>query len=59
MQKGEQTFVKQLQDAGMTLIEPDKKPFQERVGTDFVHKTFAPVADLYDSVAAVEAPNGQ
>ena len=57
--KGEQTFVKQLQDAGMTLIEPDKKPFQERVGTEFVHKAFAPVADLYDSVAAVEAPNGQ
>lgn len=43
----------------MTLIEPDKKPFQERVGTEFVHKAFAPVADLYDSVAAVEAPNGQ
>lgn len=57
--KGEQTFVKALQDAGMTLVEPDKKPFQERVNSDFVHKTFAPVADLYDSVVAVQSTTSQ
>ena len=57
--KGEQAFAKALQDEGMTLIEPDKKLFQERVNSDFVHKTFAPVADLYDSITAVESTGSQ
>lgn len=57
--KGEETFAKALQDEGMTLIEPDKKPFQERVNSDFVRKTFAPVADLYDNVVAVQSTAGQ
>lgn len=52
--KGEQSFVKQLQDAGMTLVEPDKKPFRDLVGPDFVRNNFESVAALYENITAVE-----
>lgn len=52
--KGEVEFVKQLQEQGMTLVEPDKGTFQARVGSDFVRKEFAPIADLYDRVVAAK-----
>lgn len=57
--KGEQSFVKTLQDEGMTLIEPDKKPFQAKVGSDFVRQNFPAVADLYDTVVATGQTSGQ
>lgn len=54
--KGEQSFVRTLQDAGMTLVEPDKKPFQEKVGADFVKVNFPAVSELYNTVAGAGAP---
>lgn len=53
--KGEKSFVETLQGAGMTLVEPDKAPFQALVGSEFVREKFASVADLYDQITAVEA----
>lgn len=53
--KGEESFVETLQEEGMTLVEPDKEPFQALVGADFVRANFASVADLYEQITAVEA----
>ena len=54
--KGEQSFVRTLQDAGMTLVEPDKKPFQQKVSADFVKANFPAVSELYNTVAGAGAP---
>lgn len=53
--KGEESFVQTLQEEGMTLVEPDKEPFQALVGADFVRANFASVADLYEQITDVEA----
>ncbi|MHC3941802.1 TRAP transporter substrate-binding protein [Paenochrobactrum sp. BZR 201-1] len=54
--KGEQAFLTKLQNDGMILIEPDKQPFQEKVGSDFVKENFPTVSDLYTTIVGVGTP---
>jgi len=56
VKRGEVDLVRTLQEQGMTLIEPDKAPFQALVGKEFVHANFAAIADLYDKVVQTRAP---
>ena len=55
--KGEKTFVTQLQQEGMTLVEPDKAQFQARVNSDFVASNFENIASLYQRIVEVKAPS--
>ncbi len=48
---GEQTFVKELKDQGMTVVDIDKAPFQAKVAS-VVDKDFASLKPLYQKIVA-------
>ena len=47
--KGEQSFLQQLQSAGMTLVEPDKAQFQAKL-EGFVEREFPTLKTLHEKV---------
>jgi tripartite ATP-independent transporter DctP family solute receptor len=53
VKKGDNDFLKKLQDGGMTLIEPDKAAFQAKLN-GFVSQEFPALTDIYDKIRAAK-----
>jgi tripartite ATP-independent transporter DctP family solute receptor len=51
VQKGDAEFLKKLQDAGMTVVEPDLAAFQNKLD-GFVDKNFPEIKELFEKIRA-------
>ena len=53
VQKGDSEFLQKLQDAGMTLVEPDLAAFQNKLN-GFVDTNFPEVSDVYEKIRSTK-----
>lgn len=53
VQKGDEQYLKQLTDAGMTLVEPDIPAFQAKL-EGFVDREFPEISEIYEKIRSTK-----